>query len=232
MSSSPDDPAAALPSMALLATLQTATTVWEAVEERRAGRDPSAQEPAAAARASLGAAVRELMRLHMQILMAKVQAARPSAENDAAEQGTEPDAEATAPASDQPPTARSDSAEDDPADPASPELPPSAFARLAVTVRRFDLLMKLRRTDRLLHGVHQRLMSLYPAVSEELVEEARRCRGALSHVRTIPGSASTCAAPTAPASPADLPSADDFDARLDAFLQRLLSLAAWIQHEL
>ena len=230
MSSSPDDSAAALPSMALLATLQTATTVWEAVEERRAGRDPSAQEPAAAARASLEAAVRELTRLHMQILMAKVQAARPSAEDDAAGQGTEPKAEA--PASDQPPTARSDSGEDDPAEPASPAPPPSAFARLAVTVRRFDLLMKLRRTDRLLHSVHQRLMSLYPAVSEELVEEARRCRGALSRVRTLPGSTSARAAPTAPASPADLPSAGGFDARLDAFLQRLLSLAAWIQHEL
>jgi phosphate uptake regulator len=33
--------------------------------------------------------------------------------------------------------------------------------------------MKLRRAGRLIHGMHQRLLSLYPDVSEELAEEAR-----------------------------------------------------------
>ncbi|PSQ68189.1 MAG: hypothetical protein BRD29_04420 [Bacteroidetes bacterium QH_2_67_10] len=72
---------AALPPMALLATLQTATTVWEGVRERREGRDPAAQEAAGDARAYLDDAAGELTRLHMQLLMAKVQADRASEGN-------------------------------------------------------------------------------------------------------------------------------------------------------
>jgi hypothetical protein len=44
---------------------------------------------------------------------------------------------------------------------------------LAHAVRHFDLLMKLRRAERLVTTMHQHLLSLYPEVSEELVEEAR-----------------------------------------------------------
>ena len=44
---------------------------------------------------------------------------------------------------------------------------------VAAQVRRFGDLMRLRRTARMLNRVHQRLLSLYPEVSEALVEEAR-----------------------------------------------------------
>lgn len=40
-------------------------------------------------------------------------------------------------------------------------------------VRRFDRLMTVRRITRLLHVMHQRLLSLYPLVSERLVEAGR-----------------------------------------------------------
>lgn len=40
-------------------------------------------------------------------------------------------------------------------------------------VRHFDLLLKLRHVERLTQSMHQHLLSLYPAVSEALVEEAR-----------------------------------------------------------
>lgn len=46
-------------------------------------------------------------------------------------------------------------------------------APLPGLVRRFDDLMKLGRAARLLHLIHQRLLSLYPAVPEEVVEETR-----------------------------------------------------------
>ena len=173
--------------MALLATLQTATTVWEGVRERRAGRDPAAQEPAGQARAYLQAAAAELTRLHMQLLMAKIQVAPP--DDDAAA----------------------------PAEHSADEKPGDSSAHMAATVRRFDLLMKLRRADRLLHGAHQRLMSLYPAVSEELVEEARRCRGALARLHGAPSRA---------------PVGEGFGEDLAFFLQRLLSFAAWLEREL
>lgn len=178
-----ENPGAALPPMALLATLQTAWTVKGAIGERRAGRDPAAEQPAEDARAYLADAARELTRLHMQLLMAKVQAARRSPSNGEAPAGDE-DAE-----------------------------PP---ARRVAVVRQFDVLMKLRRTDRLLHGAHQRLMSLYPAVSEELVEEARRCRGELAELNEVGG----------------VPGEGHFGEPLALFLQRLLSFAAWLEREL
>ena len=82
----------------------------------------------------------------------------------------------------------------------------------ARAVRHFDERMKLRRIVRLLQGMHQRLLSLYPEVSEELVEEARvvhRDAEALldSDVET-------------------------FIDQLGAVLERGLSLAAWTEHEL
>lgn len=129
MSTLPDnnmpDEAAVLQSMTLLATLQTAMDVREAVEGRRAGSDPSGQEPPEVTRPYLRVAGQELQELHLQLLAGRLLALR--------------------------------------ADEAS----------LAASVRRFDLLMKLRRVERLLHGAHQRLLSLYPEAPEEVVEEAR-----------------------------------------------------------
>lgn len=49
-------------------------------------------------------------------------------------------------------------------------------------VRHFDALMTLARAARLLHRIHQRLLSLYPAVSEDLVEEVRILEGTCSHL--------------------------------------------------
>ena len=51
---------------------------------------------------------------------------------------------------------------------------------LGHAVRQFDLLMKLRRAKRLTKTMHQHLLSLYPEVSEELVEEARHVHDQLA----------------------------------------------------
>lgn len=117
--------AAVLESMTLLATLSTAATVRESVAERRAGRDPSAQQPADRATVRLRSAGRTLMDLFMQIALSRV----PLEQQD-----------------------------DEP---------------LSHAVRHFDLLLKLRRAERLAQSMHQHLLSLYPDVSEALVEEAR-----------------------------------------------------------
>lgn len=131
-----DAPAAAvLQSMTLLATLSTAEDVREAVEERRAGRDPSAQAPPDLATARLEETAEPLMDLLMQLVLGRV------------------------------PLDRAD--EDD----------------LAHAVRHFDLLMKLRRAERLVKTMHQHLLSLYPDVSESLVEEARHVHGTLRALR-------------------------------------------------
>lgn len=45
--------------------------------------------------------------------------------------------------------------------------------RIAALVRQFNDLSTLHRTARLLHVIHQRLMSLYPALDAALVEDAR-----------------------------------------------------------
>lgn len=78
-------------------------------------------------------------------------------------------------------------------------------------VRRFDDLMTLGRVGRLLHLIHQRLLSLYPAVSEALVEAARCLEGTCSR----------------------LGGADDaaFEDELGPFLEETLLFAARLQQE-
>ena len=125
-SSESPDSAAVLESMTLLATLSTAATVHESVAQRRAGRDPSAQEPAGQAAARLRNTADTLMDLLMEMALSRV----PLEQRD-----EEP---------------------------------------LPHAVRHFDLLLKMRRAERLTQAAHQHLLSLYPDVSEELVEEARR----------------------------------------------------------
>ena len=74
----PDDAraeAAVWQAMVLFSTLSTATTLWQAARERRAGRDPSAQEQAAFVRTYLRRAVGELQALLMQLQAALIQAA-------------------------------------------------------------------------------------------------------------------------------------------------------------
>lgn len=160
---SPDE-AAVLQSMTLLATLSTAAEVHEDMAERRAGRDPSAQEPQQVVVPYLHVAARELQTLLMQLLLSHARARH---------------------ASDRP---------------------------LAGLVRHFDERMKWRRVVRLLQGMHQRLMSLYPDVSEALVEDARQVhRDAEMLLDSEVGT---------------------FAARLGSMLERGLSLAVWVEHEL
>jgi len=83
---------------------------------------------------------------------------------------------------------------------------------LAHAVRHFDLLMKLRRAERLVTTMHQHLLSLYPDVSEELVEEARHVHGELEALVEME--------PT-DASPPPLPDV----------LERGISFVVWTRHE-
>lgn len=159
------DSAAVLESMSLLATLSTATALRDAVSERRAGRDPSAQEPPDVAAAHLRSAGDELMDLGMQLMLGRVHLAHQE------------------------------------------EVP------LAAAVRHFDLLIKLRRTERLLHALHQRLLSLYPSVSESLVEEARVVHGDVDAL---------------------VDAADDVEhvlTTLEHVLERVVGLVVWTRHE-
>lgn len=83
---------------------------------------------------------------------------------------------------------------------------------LAHAVRHFDLLMKLRRAERLVKTMHQHLLSLYPDVSEALVEEARHVHG---EIEALLGTAS--GETGAPA--------------LSDVLERGLSFVVWTRHE-
>lgn len=161
--SSPEE-AAVFQSMTLLATLSTAAEVRHTMAERRAGRDPSAQEPQEVAASYLREAAGELQELLMQLLLSHV-------------------------------NVRYDPDE-----------------ALALAVRHFDARMRWQRVVRLLQTVHQRLLSLYPDVSDELVEEARivyRDAEALLDDEV-----------------------EAFADRLASLLERGLGLAIWIEHEL
>lgn len=107
--------------MVLLSTLRTAAEVRHAIEERRAGRDPSEQEAEQPVRAYLTGALDELRALAARLRVGLV---------------VEPD------------------------------------ERVAL-VRAFEDRLALARAVRTLHVVHQRLLSLYPAVPEALVEATR-----------------------------------------------------------
>ena len=129
----PDDAraeAAVLQAMVLFSTLSTASSVWHAARERRAGRDPSGQEAASFVRRYLRRAAGALQALLMQLQAALIQAER---------------------------------AEED--------------GYVAALVRRYHDLMTLREAAGHLKIIHQRLLSLYPAVDEALVETARVLAG-------------------------------------------------------
>ena len=116
---------AVLRSVVMLSTLTTAGELWRAVRERRAGRDPSAQEADGVVRAWVPGARRELQEMAMR-LRASLSYTRYHEQE-----------------------------------------------HVEALVRRFDDLLTLRRLAGLLHTLHQRLLSLYPAVSEALAEDAR-----------------------------------------------------------
>jgi len=83
---------------------------------------------------------------------------------------------------------------------------------LAHAVRHFDLLMKLRRAERLVTTMHQHLLSLYPTVSETLIEEARHVHDEVETLIEVNPEAET-----AP----DLPDV----------LERGISFVVWTRHE-
>ena len=79
-------------------------------------------------------------------------------------------------------------------------------------VRHFDLLLKLRRAERLTKAMHQHLLSLYPAVSEALVEEARKTHDEIDQFfDTVPAAAE--------------------GPHLSDVLERGLSFVVWMRHE-
>ncbi len=59
--------------------------------------------------------------------------------------------------------------------------------RIAAAVRHFDALLVLRRVNGTLHTMHQRLLSLYPAVSEYVIEEVREVHGASRGLLDVDG---------------------------------------------
>lgn len=110
-----------LHTVALLSTLRTAAHVRRQMEERRAGADPSEQEPAGPARAYLYEALQTL-----EPLLARLR----------------------------------------------------FFAAVGAdggdAVQHFEARLALLEAAREVHRVHQRLLSLYPDVSADLAEHARR----------------------------------------------------------
>lgn len=116
--------AALLQSMLLLASMTTATEVWQGIAERRAGRDPSGQESPLFVRTWLAEA-----RTTLADRLLAIQSVLVAAHQE------------------------------------------DAFA--LTVVRHFELLLMLHRLELHLHAIHQRLLSLYPYISEALAEEAR-----------------------------------------------------------
>lgn len=83
---------------------------------------------------------------------------------------------------------------------------------MAHAVRHFDLLMKLRRAEHLVTTMHQHLLSLYPEVSETLVEEARHVHGEIEDLL-------------------DTESANAGKPALADTLERGISFVVWTRHE-
>lgn len=156
-------PAAVLESLTLLATLSTASDVRQAVAERRAGHDPSAQESTARAQERIREACTPLTNTALYLLRSTVPAA-------------------------------------------SDEVP------MAAVVRHFDERMLVYRMGQWAHDIHQALLSLYPRVSEALVEEARAVSNLAEALTEAP--------------------ADVFVDELHTVAQQALSLTAWAHREI
>lgn len=123
--------------MALVAAARAAWNAARAVEERRAGRDPSAQEPERVARRDLTAVREGIVQRVVRLRLSNVVAL-----SDRSEAGEE-------------------------------------AVRLAMA---FDDRLLLSDLAADLHRAHQMLMTLYPQVSEVLIEETRRLH---THTETI-----------------------------------------------
>ena len=135
-------PAAALHALALVAAARAALAAARGIGDRRAGRDPSTQEPEAPVRADLAVLHRRLAghvaRLRLRVVL-----------------GDLPD-----------------------------ETPAAALARA------FEDRLLLDDLARDARRAHQKLLSLYPDVTEKLVEEARVVAAAAARLATDPDEAS------------------------------------------
>lgn len=155
--------AAVLRSMVLLASFATASQVWKKIAARRAGRDPSGQEPAAVVRPNLIEAGHEVGELVLQLRRSWLYISHQPEE------------------------------------------------RLPALVRRFELLLTLNRLEGRLHLIHQWLLSLYPEVSEALIEAVRGLRDRAAALQEM--------------SPARIPE------HLDAFLDEARDFKGWLLEE-
>lgn len=127
----------ALSAMALLATLRTAADVHRGMAERRAGRDPSAQQPPSDAHAALQSLVPALKDTLLRLRLALA-------------------------------------------------LPATDDERAGL-VRAFETRMAAGALARDLHRAHQHLLSLYPAVPEDLVESVRLHQAAAARLLGLEG---------------------------------------------
>ena len=118
-----------LHTVSLLSTLRTAAHVRRQMDERRAGRDPSEEEPAGTARAYLREALQTLEPLLARL---RFYAAVGAESGDA--------------------------------------------------VQHFEARLALLEAAREVHRVHQRLLSLYPDVSADLAEHARRIQSGFARL--------------------------------------------------
>ncbi len=128
----------AVETAALLSTLSVAAEWMGAYQARRAGHDPSEEQPAAHARHEGQQAGADLADLAMRLVASLTL-----------------EDEAGAPA----------------------------------LLRRLDQMLVLRRMGSLLTALHQHLLSLYPAVSEALAEEARETLALRARVAALEGAA-------------------------------------------
>jgi hypothetical protein len=154
---------AVLRSMVLLASFATASQVWKKIAARRAGHDPSEQEPAAVVRPRLAEVGEEVEALIGQLRRSWLYISHQPEE------------------------------------------------RLPSLVRRFELLLMLNRLAGRLHLVHQWLLSLYPEVSEALVEAVRGLQDRAAALQEM--------------------NADQLPQHLDAFLDEARDFNAWMQRE-
>ena len=153
----------AVEAMAMLSALSVAGEWLVGYEARESGRDPSAQEVPADARRALvtdrALLAEMLMRLGAALAVG--------------------DAAPSAPSGDGP------SGDGAPADPSGA----TAHADTLARVRHFDRLLVLRRVGPLLHAIHQRLLSLYPDVPGNAVEEVRMLELERARLATLPAAA-------------------------------------------
>ncbi len=130
--------AALLRTMTLLASLNVAAEISFGMRDRKAGRDPSAEEQKDIALPVLQDDLQILKALTFQLQSSLA---------------------------------------------LSLDVMPDTHEQSAISVQCFIDLMRLQKSSRILQSIHQRLLSLYPAIDEYLAEEARQLKNACDHLK-------------------------------------------------